>query len=402
MAQDPTPEITPDRLKTLCEIPFDEAPTPSYVVHMKRLEENAQILKAVSDASGAKILLALKGFACHSTFPLLKRYLAGTTSSGLHEGLLAQELFGKEVHIYSTAFKPHEVRHLAHFAHSLVFNSTRQLSDAINLLKGQRSPELGLRVNPEYSEVDTEMYAPCAPESRLGLTREALDKSIKDLPKTLIDSLDGLHFHALCEQDSDALEATAKAFEKKFDDLIPHMKWLNFGGGHHITRPGYDLDRLNAIVTYFREKYAVDIYLEPGEAIALHTGVLITSVVDIVEAGDCMIALLDTSATCHMPDILEMPYRANVLNASLPGENQYTYRLGGMSCLAGDIIGDYSFKYPLEIGQRIVFLDMAHYTMVKNTTFNGVPLPSICLYSEDSGLQIIRSFGYEDYRNRLS
>lgn len=394
--------MTEASLQALASIPSTEAPSPGYVVHLDLLEKNCQLLQSVAKKSGAKILLALKGFACHSTFPLIKKYLSGTTSSGLHEALLAQEKFGPEVHVYSTAYKAEEIQELSSFAHSLVFNSAGQLAKGLEVLGDDPRPELGLRVNPEYSEVETELYDPCAPSSRLGTTREALDKALPDLPEGLLSQLDGLHFHALCEQDADALEHTAEAFEKKFGDLIAGLKWLNFGGGHHITRPGYDLERLVRVVKHFRERYKVDVYLEPGEAVALHTGVLVVTVLDIVEAGGHQIAILDSSATCHMPDVLEMPYRPNILGASMPDELKHTYRLGGMSCLAGDVLGDYSFAKPLAIGQRLVFLDMSHYTMVKNTTFNGVPLPAISLYSESQGLETVRQFGYEDYRDRLS
>ncbi|MDP4644558.1 MAG: carboxynorspermidine decarboxylase [Opitutales bacterium] len=402
MAQDPTPPLTPQRLEALSSIPTDDAPSPGYIVHLGRLEENCQLLESVAERSGAKILLALKGFACHSTFPLVRKYLSGTTSSGLHEGLLAHELFGKEVHVYSAAYKASELEHLSRFAHSLVFNSAGQLAAGVAQLDPNKRPELGLRVNPEYSEVETELYDPCSPASRLGTTREALDRALEKLPKGLLEQLDGLHFHALCEQDADALEHTADAFEEKFGDLIPGLKWLNFGGGHHITRPGYDIDRLCRTVQRFRERYNLEVYLEPGEAVALHTGVLVVTVLDLIEAGGHQIAILDSSATCHMPDVLEMPYRPGILDAGLPQEFEHTYRLGGMSCLAGDVIGDYSFAEPLTIGQRLVFLDMSHYTMVKNSTFNGVPLPAISLYHPDTGLETVRKFGYEDYRNRLS
>jgi carboxynorspermidine decarboxylase len=402
MAQNPTPPLSEASLAGLASIPSREAPSPGYVVHLDLLQKNCQLLQSVSERSGAKVLLALKGFACHSTFPLIRQYLSGTTSSGLHEALLAHESFGKEIHVYSAAYKPEELQKLSRFAHSLVFNSALQLAKGLTVLEGHRRPELGLRVNPEYSEVDTELYDPCAPSSRLGTTRAALDRAMRDLPADLLTQLDGLHFHALCEQDSDALERTAEAFEAKFADLIPGLKWLNFGGGHHITRPGYDIERLIRVVKYFRERYQVDVYLEPGEAVALHTGVLIVTVLDIVEAGGHQIAILDSSATCHMPDVLEMPYRPGVLGGAMPGELAHTYRLGGMSCLAGDVVGDYSFAQPLEVGHRIVFLDMSHYTMVKNTTFNGVPLPAISLYSESDGLVTVRRFGYEDYRTRLS
>ena len=402
MAQDPTPPLPPERLDALRSIPANDAPSPAYLVHLDCLVDNCRLLQSVAERSGAKILLALKGFACHSSFPYIRSYLSGTTSSGLHEAQLAQEHFGKEIHVYAAAYKDRELRQLARFAHSLVFNSAQQLHKGIQLLPRNKRPELGLRVNPEYSEVDTELYAPASPNSRLGTTRTALDRALQQLPGNPLQQLAGLHFHALCEQDADALEHTAKAFEAKFGDLIPGLKWLNFGGGHHITRPGYDIERLCRTIQYFRQRYKVEVYLEPGEAVALHTGILVVTVLDLIDAADCQIAILDTSATCHMPDILEMPYRPNILDAGTPGELPHTYRLGGTSCLAGDVIGDYSFARPLAIGQRLIFLDMAHYTMVKNTTFNGVPLPAIGLYNQQSGLQVVREFGYEDYRDRLS
>ena len=402
MAQDPTPTLSETSLTALASIPYTEAPSPSYIVHLDQLEKNCQLLKSVAERSGAKILLALKGYACYSTFPIIKQYLSGTTSSGLHEALLAKEFFGEEVHVYSPAYKVDEIKKLSIFAHSLVFNSARQLSNGLETLKGKRHPELGLRVNPEYSEVGIDLYDSCAPSSRLGTNRNALDRSLNTLPSDLLENLDGLHFHALCEQDADTLERTVDALEAKFSDLIANMKWINFGGGHHITRPKYDVERLIKVVKRFREKYGVDVYLEPGEAVALHTGVLVVTILDIVESGGLKTAILDSSVTCHMPDVLEMPYRPSVLGAGTPDEYMHNYRLGGISCLAGDVAGDYSFPEALKVGQRLVFLDMSHYTMVKNTTFNGVPLPAISLYSESQGLVTIRRFGYEDYRARLS
>ncbi|MEM8866661.1 MAG: carboxynorspermidine decarboxylase [Verrucomicrobiota bacterium] len=403
MSQDPTPPLTPERLAALEAISVEALSTPSYVVHEGRLKENCALLEQVARESGAKVLLALKGFACFSTFPLIKQSLSGTTSSGLHEALLAYESFGKEVHVYSPAYKPEELTHLSRFAHSLVFNSINQLATGIQQL-GQLSkrPELGLRVNPEYSEVETELYDPCSPDSRLGTTREAMDAAISLLPEDPLAAIDGLHFHALCEQDADALEATVAAFEAKFGHLLPRLKWVNFGGGHHITRPGYDIERLCRIVKDFRARFDLEVYLEPGEAVALHTGILVTSVLDIVEAGGIQTAIIDSSATCHMPDVLEMPYRPAILNAEEPDSLPHNYRIGGLSCLAGDVVGDYSFRRPLEVGDKIVFLDMSHYTMVKTTTFNGVPLPSICRYVPERGLELVRRFGYEDYKGRLS
>lgn len=400
MAQDPTPALTPERLATLAAIPFDEVPSPGYVVQTDLLESNCRLLEEVGERSGAKVLLALKGFACHATFPLIRRYLAGTTSSGLHEARLAREFFGEEAHVYCPAYKADELTELSTFAHSLVFNSPAQLTAGLKLLPEAARPEIGLRLNPEYSEVETALYNPCASDSRLGTTRAALDAAA--LPQTCLDAIDGLHVHALCEQDADALEHTVAALEAKFGDLVAGRKWINLGGGHHMTRPGYDIDRLVRVVSAFRERHGVEVYLEPGEAVALHTGILVVTVLDLMEAGGRHIAILDSSATCHMPDVLEMPYRPNVLGAGSPGEKPHTYRLGGLSCLAGDLIGDYSFAEPLEVGQRLALTDMSHYTMVKTTTFNGVPLPSINTYSAERGLHTVRRFGYPDYRDRLS
>jgi len=401
MAQDPTPPLSPQSLKQLGQIPTDEVASPGFVVHLDRLEENCRLLASVAGRSGAKVLLALKGFACHAAFPLVREYLDGTTSSGIHEALLAREFFGKEVHVYCPAFKAEELSALGGFAHSLVFNSPGQLAAGLQTLGHASRPHIGLRVNPEYSEVETELYDPCAADSRLGTTRAALDTALAAQPDAL-EALDGLHFHALCEQDADALEHTVAAFEETFGDLIEGVAWVNFGGGHHITRPGYDIERLVALVQRFRERHQVAVYLEPGEAVALHTGILVVTVLDLLEAGDRQLAILDSSATCHMPDVLEMPYRPNILGAGRPGEHPHTYRLGGLSCLAGDVVGDYSFAEPLQIGQRLTFLDMSHYTMVKTTTFNGVPLPSITTYSAQGGLREIKRFGYPDYRDRLS
>lgn len=401
MSQDPTPPLSPQSLKQLSQIPVGEVASPGFVVHLDRLEENCRLLASVAERSGAKVLLALKGFACHAAFPLVRKYLDGTTSSGIHEALLAQEFFDKEVHVYCPAFKAEELSALSGFAHSLVFNSPSQLAAGLKTLGHESRPQIGLRINPEYSEVETELYDPCAADSRLGTTRAALDAALEEQPEAL-EALDGLHFHALCEQDADALEHTVAAFEEKFGELIQGVDWVNFGGGHHITRPGYDIERLVALVQRFRKCHEVEVYLEPGEAVALHTGILVVTVLDVLQAGDRQLAILDTSATCHMPDVLEMPYRPNITGAGRPDKYPYTYRLGGLSCLAGDVIGDYSFAEPLQIGQRLTFLDMSHYTMVKTTTFNGVPLPAISLYSQKDALRNVRRFGYEDYRNRLS
>jgi carboxynorspermidine decarboxylase len=401
MSQNPTPPLSHERLTALQAIPANEAPSPAYVVHLDRLTENAQILHSFAEDSGAKVLLALKSFACHRAFPAIQPYLSGTTSSGLHEALLANESFGKETHVYSPAFKDDEFGPLCEFAHSLIFNSPTQLVRALKQLPEKR-PGLGLRVNPECSTVDTPLYDACAPASRLGTTRAALDAAENGDPLSLIKQLDGLHFHTLCEQDADALEQTVQAFEEKFGDLFSHLKWVNFGGGHHLTRPGYDLRRACSVISKFRERHALEVYLEPGEAVALHTGILVSTVLDIHQNGNTQLAILDTSATCHMPDVLEMPYRPEILQSGDGPEFPHRYRLGGLSCLAGDVIGDYGFREALQVGQRLVFLDMAHYTMVKTTTFNGVPLPAIASYSEAEGLKTLRQFGYNDFRDRLS
>lgn len=371
--------------------------TPAYIVNTAALEANCRLLNQVQERTGAKILLALKGYAMFSTFPIVSRYLSGTTASGLHEALLGYECFGGETHVYCAAYKEAEIRHLVRFAHSLVFNSPGQWKRFRPLVEAAgRSIDCGLRVNPGYSEVGVEIYNPCAAGSRLGTPAEILKE--EDL-----DGLNGLHFHALCEQGADVLERTLKVFEEKCGKFCHGMKWVNFGGGHHITRPGYDIDLLCRLIDDFQQKYQVQVYLEPGEAIGILTGVLVVEVVDVFENHGVKIAILDTSATCHMPDVLEMPYRPEIVGADLPGKLPHTYRLGGLSCLAGDVIGDYSFAEPLEIGQRLVFLDMAHYTMVKNTTFNGVPLPAIGTYDPVANkVNIVRKFGYSDYRDRLS
>jgi carboxynorspermidine decarboxylase len=351
------------------------------------------------DRSGAKVLLALKGFAQFSEAKLIAKYLAGTTASGIHEALLGREEFGGEVHAYSPAFKDEEFARLLRVADHISFNSPTQWKrhKAAALASG-RKISFGLRVNPEHAEVDVELYNPCAAGSRLGTLRSEI-KSADDL-----EGLEGLHFHTMCQQGSDVLERTVAAFEAKFGEFIPQLKWVNFGGGHHITREGYDLERLIRVITGFRQRWGqhIQVYLEPGEAIGIGTGVLVGTVLDLVHNG-VDIAIIDISATNHMPDTLEMPYRADIMDADLPGKLPHTYRLGSVTCLAGDVIGDYSFAAPLKIGQRLVFMDMSHYTFVKNTTFNGVPLPAIASFDPASGqVQVVRRFGYADYKNRLS
>lgn len=372
--------------------------TPAYVVDLSLLKKNLELLAHVQREAGCKVLLALKGFAMFSTFPLVRQYLSGCCASGLHEALLAHHEFGKEVHVYCPAYKEEEMRQILPIACHVSFNSLAQWRKFRPMLEaaGSGAPSPGLRVNPEHSEVEVALYDPCSPGCRLGTRASELEHA--DL-----NGLEGLHFHALCEQDSDVLERMVQAVEQRFPRLLSQVKWVNMGGGHHITRPGYDLERLIRVVKTFREKHGVDVYLEPGEAIALNTGYLVTSVLDIVGEEGSQTAILDTSATCHMPDVLEMPYRPHILGSGKPGELAHTCKLGGTSCLAGDVIGEYSFPEPLQIGQKLVFTDMAHYTMVKTTTFNGVPHPDIDTYDpETDELRIVRRFGYEDFRNRLS
>ncbi|EWH01467.1 carboxynorspermidine decarboxylase [Halomonas sp. BC04] len=379
--------------------PFDvqACPSPAYVVDDALLRKNLALLKQVQVDSGAHILLALKGFAMWDTFGMVREYLVGTTASGQDEARLGAETFGGEVHCYSPAFTEEEMEVVLRYADHISFNSpTQWLHFRDTVASAPRSISCGLRVNPEYSEGKVALYDPCAPGSRLG-TR-AVDLEGADLA-----GLEGLHFHTLCEQNSDALEHTLEAFEARFGAYLAGMKWVNFGGGHHITRADYDVDRLIRVIREFRARYpGVAVYLEPGEAIALGTGYLVSTVLDIVH-NDGDIAILDTSATAHMPDVLEMPYRPEVIGAGEPGEKAFTYRLGGLTCLAGDVVGEYSFDQPLQVGDRLVFTDMAHYTMVKTTTFNGMRLPAICRVAERTrAIRTVKRFGYEDYKQRLS
>lgn len=369
--------------------------TPSYVLDHAAYHRNGRVLKYVQDSTGARILLAQKAFACYHLYPTLRNYLAGTTASGLHEARLAAEEFGGEVHVFSPAYKPAEMSELLKISDHIVFNSLGQWTRyREELLTAQRPVSAGLRINPQYAEAVAEIYNPCAPGSRFGVLAELMDDDA-------FEGIEGLHFHTLCEQGADALDRTIKHVVKKFDKWIKKVKWLNFGGGHLITSPGYDVDHLIKVIKKVQAKYPhLTIYLEPGEAIASDGGVLVGSVIDIVENG-MQVAVLDVSATTHMPDVLEMPYRPSVLGSGKPGEKEYTYRFGGPTCLSGDVIGDYSFDQPLQIGDQIVFHDMAHYTIVKNTTFNGVPLPSISILQETGEVEMIREFGYEDFKNRL-
>lgn len=368
--------------------------TPYFLVDEKRLRKNLEILKSVADRTGCRILLAQKAFSMFSVYPLLKEYLSGTTASGIYEARLGFERFGGETHVFSPAYREDEIEELQRYADHFVFNSPSQLRKYGERVK-KAGKSVGLRINPECSTQEGHaIYDPCAPGSRLGTKRE--DFSEKDL-----SLLDGLHFHTLCEQNSDALAETAGVFEEKFGKYLPLMKWVNFGGGHHITREDYDIETLVRVICHFRDTYGVQVYLEPGEAVVLNAGFLVTRVLDIVK-NQIEVAILDTSAACHMPDVLEMPYRPPLRNSGEAGEKAYTYRLAGPTCLAGDIIGDYSFDEPLFEGNYLVFEDMALYTMVKTNTFNGMPLPSIVYRDLDGRCRVIREFSYEDFEGRLS
>ena len=372
---------------------FEKLPSPAYVGEEELLENNLKLLKRVQDETGVKILLALKGFAMHSTFDLCKKYLKGCCASGLHEALLAKEEFGKEVHTYSPAFKDEEIDEIISISNHLVFNSFNQLKRYKD--KAFKKVSLGVRLNPEYSSVEVDLYNPCAPNSRLGITKANFDES-------QLQYLEGFHFHALCEQNVDALEGALANFEKNFSLYFSQLKWVNFGGGHHITRADYDVEGLINLLKDFKSRYPhLEVYMEPGEAVGWQTGYLVATVLDIVNNG-MDLAILDTSAEAHMPDTLAMPYRAMIRNSAVAFEKKYTYRLGGNTCLAGDIIGDYSFDEPLKVGDRIILEDMIHYTMVKTTTFNGIKLPSIIIKNKDNSYKVIKNFCYNDYKSRLS
>jgi carboxynorspermidine decarboxylase len=377
-------------------IDFNRISTPCFMVDESALKRNLKILDEVQNRTGCKILLALKAFAMFSVFPLLRGTLHGICASSPHEARLGREEFQREVHVFAAAYSVTDIADLVKLADYIIFNSFSQWKRfRSDIQASPRTIYCGMRVNPEHSEGTVPIYDPCAPFSRLGTIR-------KNFEADNLEGISGLHFHNLCEQNADALERTLKSFEAKFGEFISGMKWVNFGGGHHITRPGYDLDLLCRLIQNFQDRYHVQVYLEPGEAVALNAGVLVASVLDIV-FNEKAIAILDTSAAAHMPDVLEMPYRPEIVGSGMPGEYLYSYRLAGISCLAGDIIGEYSFPSPLETGRKLVFLDMAHYTMVKTTTFNGIKLPAIGLYnSETDQFRIVREFGYEDFKNRLS
>lgn len=377
---------------------MDQLPTPCYVIDEEKLKENLSILKEVKEKAGCKILLAQKAFSCFYEYPMIGQYLDGTTASGLYEARLGKEEMGKENHVFAPAYKDADMKELGQICDHIIFNSFAQLRRHKDAVSGK---SLGLRINPECStQGDHAIYDPCAPGSRLGVTKEVFEREIKAEPE-LFDALDGLHFHTLCEQNADDLAKTLEAVEEKFGPWLSKIKWLNMGGGHHITRDDYDRKLLIKCIRHIRDTYGVEVYLEPGEAIALNAGYLVTEVMDIVENG-LSVLILDASAACHMPDVLEMPYRPPLKDSGNAGEKAFTYRLSSCTCLAGDVIGDYSFDKPLYVGDKLYFEDMAIYSMVKNNTFNGIPLPGIAVMKEDGDCRIIRSFGYEDFKGRLA
>lgn len=366
-------------------------PTPYYIVDERLLLRNLQILKRLADRTGCRILLAQKAFSMYHFYPLIGEYLHGTAASSLFEARLGHEEMGKETHIFSPAYREEEIGEIASLCSHIVFNSFREWEK----YKGRTGrANCGLRVNPELSTQTHAIYDPCAPGSRLGVTQ-------KNFRPDRLQGLRGMHFHTLCEQNADALELTLDVFEDRFGEYLHGMEWVNFGGGHHITRPDYEVEALSKCIERVRDGYGVQVYLEPGEAVALNAGFLVASVLDVVDNG-IKTAVLDASAACHMPDVLEMPYRPEIIGAGKPGDKPYAFRLGGPTCLAGDIIGDYSFDEPLQSGDRLIFCDMAIYTMVKNNTFNGVCLPPIAKVDAGGSVRLIKAFGYGDFKSRLS
>ena len=369
---------------------WNAVPTPSYLVYEELLEKNLCILAEVAEDTGAKVLLAQKCFSMYHYYPLIGRYLAGTTASGIYEARLSQEEMGKENHVFKPAYEEDELHRLAAICDHIIFNSFAQW-ERFGAQTRAAGVSCGIRINPECSTQEHAIYDPCAPGSRLGV-------KIADFREDLLDGLDGLHFHTLCEQGADALALTLEAVEEKFGRYLYAMKWLNFGGGHHITREGYDIALLKKLIRHVQEKYDVAVYLEPGEAVALNAGFLVAEVLEVQAGGN---VILNTSATCHMPDVIEMPYRPPVIGAGEAGAKAHTYTLTGPTCLAGDTIGTYSFDAPLIVGARVIFCDMAIYTMVKNNTFNGMPLPNIIAVPLSGDWEIVRAFGYDDFKMRL-
>ena len=375
-----------------------EVETPAYVIDEKLLTENLKILDGVQKSTGAKILLAQKCFSGFYFYPTIKKYLSGTTSSGLYEARLSKEFFGKENQVFAPAYKEEEISELAKICDKVIFNSFRQVEKFSAPVKSA-GHEVGLRINPEHSTQEYAVYDPCEKKSRLGVRED----EFADADPDTIKILDGFHFHTLCEQNSDALEETLDAVEKKFGKYFYDVKWINFGGGHYITKKNYDVARLEKNIRRIREKYNLEIYLEPGEAVLLDAGFLVATVLEIQKERDGISnAIIDASAECHMPDVLEMPYRPEIVGAGEVGEKSFNYRFGGATCLAGDTIGEYSFANPLTEGDKIIFTDMAVYTMVKNNTFNGMKLPAIYAIDSEDNLKLVKNFGYEDFKNRLS
>lgn len=375
------------------ELDVSQVPTPCYVLEEARLRANLALMDRVRRLSGARILLALKGFALWHSFPLVREVLQGCAASSLNEARLAREEFDRELHVYAPAYVPAEFPRLLELADHLSFNSFSQWRRYREQALAA-GPSCGIRVNPLVNEVETPLYNPCGPLSRLGVTPA-------EFRPDELTGIEGLHFHALCECGADSLERTLTAFEGHFGPWISRMEWINFGGGHLMTRAGYDLDLLIRLIRAFRARHGVEVYLEPGGAVGWQAGVLVASVLDIVR-NEMDIAILDTSAAAHMPDVLEMPYRPEVRDAGPPGAKAYSYRLGGNTCLAGDLIGDYSFDAPLRVGDKLVFEDMLHYTFVKNTSFNGVNLPALAIWTAEGEFRLLRSFGYPDFKGRLS
>lgn len=392
-------EVSGTRPEAFARFDPSRVPSPCYVIDKAAIEYNLSLLHDVQQRSGARVLAALKAFSCWRLGALNRRYLSGTCASGLHEALLGRDHYGGEVHVFSAAFSEADLTEILTFADHVVFNSVSQWRRFRPLCEAARRArpgiDFGLRINPEHSEGATPIYDPCAPGSRLGIRRQALTRA--DL-----DGISGLHFHTLCEQGLPPLARTLAVVEARFADFLPELQWLNLGGGHLISADDYDRDGLVALLQRTRERHGFQLYLEPGEAVAIRTGVLVSTVLDVPDDATGNV-ILDTSATCHMPDTLEMPYRADILGAGMPGERAHTYRLGGMTCLAGDVIGEYSFDRPLQVGDRLLFEDMSHYTMVKTTTFNGIRLPSIALWdSRSDEIEWVRDFGYADFRDRLA
>ena len=368
-------------------------PTPCYIIDEAKLLSNLEILHGVEERTGAKILLAQKAFSCYHFYPLIAQYISGTACSGLYEARLGYECMGKENHVFSAAYREEEFDEILSYCGHIIFNSFTQLERFRDktLAAGKK---IGLRINPEHSTQEGhEIYDPCSPKSRLGIT-------LKNFRPELLDGVSGLHFHTLCEQNSDDLETTLNAVEEKFGKFLSKMEWINFGGGHHITREDYDIPRLERCIKRMQEKYGLTVYLEPGEAVALNAGYLVTKVLDVID-NDVPVAILDTSAACHMPDVLEMPYRPPLFGSGKPDEKPFTYRLGSQTCLAGDFIGEYSFDHELKYGDKLVFGDMAIYSMVKNNTFNGMPLPQILMLTRDGKVDCLKQFTYNDFKSRL-